>query len=79
MAAALRSQDPEAVVVPYCMGGGTDAQAFARLGIPGYGFAPLWLPEGFDYRAMAHGVDERVPVEGLRFGVRVLDQFLSTV
>jgi len=78
MAAAIRSQDPDAVVVPYCMGGGTDAKAFARLGIPGYGFAPLWLPEGFDYRAMAHGVDERVPVEGLRFGVRVLDEFLST-
>lgn len=79
MATAIRSQDPDAVVVPYCMGGGTDAKAFARLGIPGYGFAPLSLPEGFDYRAMAHGVDERVPVEGLRFGTRVLDRFLSTV
>lgn len=77
MAAAIHSQDPDAVVVPYCMGGGTDAKAFARLGIPGYGFAPLWLPEGFDYRAMAHGVDERVPVEGLHFGVRVLDTFMS--
>jgi acetylornithine deacetylase/succinyl-diaminopimelate desuccinylase-like protein len=79
MADAIRSQDPDAVVVPYCMGGGTDAKAFARLGIPGYGFAPLWLPEGFDYRAMAHGVDERVPVQGLHFGVRVLDTFLSEV
>ncbi|GAB3889100.1 hypothetical protein GCM10029964_057940 [Kibdelosporangium lantanae] len=79
MVAAIRSQDPGAVVVPYCMGGGTDAKAFARLGIPGYGFAPLGLPDGFDYRAMAHGVDERVPVEGLRFGAAVLDEFLSTV
>lgn len=79
MAAAIHAQDPDAVVVPYCMGGGTDAKAFARLGIPGYGFAPLSLPEGFDYRAMAHGVDERVPVEGLRFGTRVLDHFLSSV
>ncbi|MCE7004124.1 M20/M25/M40 family metallo-hydrolase [Kibdelosporangium philippinense] len=79
MAAAIRTQDPDAVVVPYCMGGGTDAKAFARLGIPGYGFAPLSLPEGFDYRAMAHGVDERVPIDGLRFGTRVLDHFLSTV
>jgi acetylornithine deacetylase/succinyl-diaminopimelate desuccinylase-like protein len=77
MAAAITAQDPNAVVVPYCMGGGTDAKAFARLGIPGYGFAPLWLPEDFDYRAMAHGVDERVPVEGLRFGARVLDGFLA--
>lgn len=79
MTAAIHSQDPDAIVVPYCMGGGTDAKAFARIGIPGYGFAPLSLPEGFDYRAMAHGVDERVPVEGLHFGTRVLDHFLSTV
>lgn len=78
MAAALRAEDPGAVVLPYCMGGGTDAKAFCRLGMDCYGFAPLWLPEGFDYRAMAHGVDERVPVEGLRFGTRVLDRFLST-
>jgi acetylornithine deacetylase/succinyl-diaminopimelate desuccinylase-like protein len=78
MAAALRAEDPAAVVVPYCMGGGTDAKAFAQLGIDCFGFAPLLLPEGFDYRAMAHGVDERVPVEGLRFGARVLDRFLST-
>ncbi|SFB54304.1 Acetylornithine deacetylase/Succinyl-diaminopimelate desuccinylase [Amycolatopsis marina] len=77
MADALRSQDPAAVVVPYCMGGGTDAKAFSALGIDCYGFAPLWLPEGFPYRAMAHGVDERVPVEGLRFGAAVLDHFLS--
>ena len=77
MAAALRSQDPDAVVVPYCMGGGTDAKAFSPLGIECYGFAPLWLPEGFPYRAMAHGVDERVPIEGLHFGVRVLEHFFT--
>lgn len=77
MAEALRSEDPQAVVVPYCMGGGTDAKAFTPLGIDCYGFAPLWLPEGFPYRAMAHGVDERVPVEGLRFGTRVLRHLLT--
>lgn len=81
MAAALQAEDRGAVVVPYCMGGGTDAKAFASLGIDGYGFAPLLLTgdDGYDYRAMAHGVDERVPVAGLHFGVRVLDRFLSTV
>ena len=78
MAGALRAEDPDAVVVPYCMGGGTDAKAFSRLGIDCYGFAPLSLPSGYDYRAMPHGVDERVPVEGLRFGARVLDRFLSS-
>ncbi|WP_328609845.1 M20/M25/M40 family metallo-hydrolase [Amycolatopsis sp. NBC_00345] len=78
MAAALRAEDPAAVVVPYCMGGGTDAKAFTKLGMACYGFAPLWLPPGFPYRAMAHGVDERVPVEGLRFGTRVLKRFLES-
>ncbi|WIX91240.1 M20/M25/M40 family metallo-hydrolase [Amycolatopsis sp. DG1A-15b] len=77
MASALQAEDPEAVVVPYCLGGGTDAKAFTRLGIDCYGFAPLWLPKGFPYRAMAHGVDERVPVEGLHFGTRVLTRFLE--
>jgi acetylornithine deacetylase/succinyl-diaminopimelate desuccinylase-like protein len=77
MADALEAEDPGAVVVPFCMGGGTDAKAFARLDIDCYGFAPLWLPETFDHRTMAHGVDERVPVEGLRFGANVLDRFLS--
>jgi acetylornithine deacetylase/succinyl-diaminopimelate desuccinylase-like protein len=79
MAAALEAEDPDAVVVPFCMGGGTDAKAFAGLGIDCFGFAPLWLPVDFDHRTKAHGVDERVPVEGLRFGVNVLDRFLSAV
>ncbi|MPZ80615.1 MAG: M20/M25/M40 family metallo-hydrolase [Actinophytocola sp.] len=78
MAAAIEAEDPGSVVVPFCMGGGTDAKAFAGLGIDCYGFAPLWLPENFDHRLMAHGVDERVPVDGLRFGANVLDRFLST-
>ncbi|MFG2287220.1 M20/M25/M40 family metallo-hydrolase [Streptomyces sp. NPDC048595] len=76
MRAAIERFDPDGHVVPYCMSGGTDAKQFSRLGITGYGFSPLKLPEGFDYQALFHGVDERVPVEGLHFGVRVLDHFL---
>jgi acetylornithine deacetylase/succinyl-diaminopimelate desuccinylase-like protein len=75
---AVREFAPEGHVVPYCMSGGTDAKQFSRLGITGYGFAPLKLPEGLDYQALFHGVDERVPVEALHFGVRVLDRFLRT-
>ncbi|MER8029438.1 M20/M25/M40 family metallo-hydrolase [Streptomyces bauhiniae] len=78
MRAAVEEFAPGAYVVPYCMSGGTDAKQFSRLGITGYGFAPLRLPEGFDYQALFHGVDERVPVEALQFGVRVLDRFLRT-
>lgn len=76
MRAAVEEFAPEGHVVPYCMSGGTDAKQFSRLGITGYGFSPLRLPEGYDYGAMFHGVDERVPVEALHFGVRVLDRFL---
>jgi acetylornithine deacetylase/succinyl-diaminopimelate desuccinylase-like protein len=78
MRAAVEEFAPEGHVVPYCMSGGTDAKQFSRLGITGYGFSPLKLPEGFDYQALFHGVDERVPVEALHFGVRVLDRFLRT-
>ncbi|MET8677425.1 M20/M25/M40 family metallo-hydrolase [Streptomyces sp. NPDC004647] len=78
MRRAVELFDPGAVSVPYCMAGGTDAKQFSRLGITGYGFSPLKLPEGFDYAALFHGVDERVPVEALHFGVRVLDHFLKS-
>ncbi|MCZ4123738.1 M20/M25/M40 family metallo-hydrolase [Streptomyces sp. H39-S7] len=78
MREALEHFDPEAHVIPYCMSGGTDAKQFSRLGITGYGFSPLKLPPGFDYQALFHGVDERVPVEALHFGVRVLDRFLTS-
>ncbi|QHC32222.1 MULTISPECIES: M20/M25/M40 family metallo-hydrolase [unclassified Streptomyces] len=78
MRAAVGEFAPEGHVVPYCMSGGTDAKQFSRLGITGYGFAPLKLPEGLDHQALFHGVDERVPVEALHFGVHVLDRFLRT-
>ncbi|MGK5631982.1 M20/M25/M40 family metallo-hydrolase [Streptomyces sp. URMC 123] len=77
MRRAVELFDPGARAVPYCMTGGTDAKHFSRLGITCYGFSPLRLPPGFDYAALFHGVDERVPVDGLRFGVRVLDHFLQ--
>lgn len=75
---AVQSADPEAVVVPYLMSGGTDGKAFSRLGIRCYGFAPLRLPPDLDFGALFHGVDERVPVAAIEFGVRVLDQFLRS-
>ncbi len=77
MADALRAEDPGARPVPYMLSGGTDAKAFARLGVRAFGFSPLKLPADLDFAALFHGVDERVPLEALRFGVRVLDRFLS--
>lgn len=76
MCAAIISQDPEGIPVPYLMSGGTDNKALSELGIIGYGFSPLRLPADLDFMALFHGVDERVPVESLHFGVRALDNFL---
>jgi acetylornithine deacetylase/succinyl-diaminopimelate desuccinylase-like protein len=76
MASVLRHEDPYALPVPYMISGGTDAKAFARLGVDCYGFSPLQMPADLDYWRLFHGVDERVPVDGLKFGVRVLDRFL---
>jgi acetylornithine deacetylase/succinyl-diaminopimelate desuccinylase-like protein len=77
MTAALLEEDPEGRVVPYCFSAGTDAKSFSRLGIRCFGFSPLRLPADLDFAGMFHGVDERVPVDALRFGVRVLDKFLD--
>jgi acetylornithine deacetylase/succinyl-diaminopimelate desuccinylase-like protein len=77
MTAAILAGDPSAKVVPYCLSGGTDAKSFSRLGIRCFGFAPLRLPADLDFFGMFHGVDERVPVDALKFGVRVLDDFLD--
>ncbi|RZS80044.1 acetylornithine deacetylase/succinyl-diaminopimelate desuccinylase-like protein [Motilibacter rhizosphaerae] len=79
MEAALLAEDPGARVLPYCLSGGTDAKSFAPLGIACYGFAPLRLPADLDFSGMFHGIDERVPVDGLQFGVRVLDRFLGSL
>jgi len=78
MVAALQAEDPGSRAVPYCLSGGTDNKSFSLLGIRGFGFAPLRLPADLDFSGMFHGVDERVPVESLKFGVRVLDRFLAT-
>jgi acetylornithine deacetylase/succinyl-diaminopimelate desuccinylase-like protein len=78
MDAAILQEDPGARTVPYMLFGGTDAKAFSQLGMRCFGFAPLRLPADLDFAALFHGVDERVPVDGLIFGTRVLDRFLRS-
>lgn len=77
MCKAILAFDPEGVPVPYLMSGGTDNKALSELGITGYGFSPLRLPADLDFMALFHGVDERVPIDGLHFGVQVLENFLE--
>ena len=77
MCNAITRHDPEGIPVPYLMSGGTDNKALSELGIVGYGFSPLKLPADLDFMALFHGVDERVPISGLEFGVNVLADFLE--
>jgi len=77
MCNAIIAFDPEGVPVPYLMSGGTDNKALSELGIVGYGFSPLQLPPDLDFMSLFHGVDERVPITGLIFGVQVLERFLK--
>jgi acetylornithine deacetylase/succinyl-diaminopimelate desuccinylase-like protein len=77
MTAALLAEDPDAVVAPYLMSAGTDAKYWQSLGMRCFGFTPLRLPADLDFTALFHGVDERVPVDSLEFGARVLDRFLG--
>ena len=76
MRAAIEAEDPGSAVAPYLLSAGTDAKAFSRLGVQGYGFSPLRLPPDLDFTALFHGVDERVPIDAVNFGVRALDRFL---
>ncbi|MCF4121261.1 M20/M25/M40 family metallo-hydrolase [Antribacter sp. KLBMP9083] len=78
MVDSVLAEDPEATVLPYTLSGGTDNKSLSRLGITGYGFAPLRLPGHLDFAGMFHGVDERVPVDSLKFGTRVLDRLLRS-
>ena len=77
MCKAITTFDREGIPVPYLMSGGTDNKALSELGIIGYGFSPLQLPADLDFMALFHGVDERVPISGLEFGVKVLENFLE--
>lgn len=76
---ALLRADPSAVVSPYALVAGSDLQNLSRLGIDGIGFLPLPLDDGsdYDYAAMAHVPDERIPVRSLAHGAEILLDFLE--
>jgi acetylornithine deacetylase/succinyl-diaminopimelate desuccinylase-like protein len=73
MVAGIKKHDPEGVPVPYLMPGFTDAKSWSRLGTRCYGFVPVRFPDdGTKFADLFHGHDERVPVEGVQWGTRVL-------
>jgi acetylornithine deacetylase/succinyl-diaminopimelate desuccinylase-like protein len=79
LARTLRAADPTGHPLPYLIPGFTDAKAYTRLGTTCYGFAPVKFDptHEVDFARMYHGHDERVPVEGLKWGLGVLYRAVS--
>lgn len=79
MKATLQEMDPGAEVLPYPIFGVTDSRNYAKLGTTCYGFYPLPLPAGLEFSALFHGDDERIPVEGFRFGIEALERLVLEI
>ena len=77
MEQALKEADPDCIVLPYLLSAGTDNKHLAKLGIEGYGFVPVSLPPNFDFPAMFHAANERIPVQSLIDGLSVLKRFIE--
>jgi acetylornithine deacetylase/succinyl-diaminopimelate desuccinylase-like protein len=72
LVATLRDHDPEGVPLPVMAPFATDAKTTVPLGTPTYGFSPLRLDPDERFLERFHGVDERVSLDALRFGLPVL-------
>jgi acetylornithine deacetylase/succinyl-diaminopimelate desuccinylase-like protein len=72
MEQTVTDHDPAGVPVPFLVPYATDAKHLASLAVPTYGFSPLRLAPGDPYLEIWHGVDERVRVDALTWGLPVL-------
>jgi acetylornithine deacetylase/succinyl-diaminopimelate desuccinylase-like protein len=78
MAATIRAHDPEGIPVPVMAPFATDAKHLVRIGVPAYGFSPLRLDPEERFLERFHGVDERVGLDALRWGLPVLFDVVAT-
>jgi acetylornithine deacetylase/succinyl-diaminopimelate desuccinylase-like protein len=72
IAEVVAKHDPDGIVVRTMIPGFTDAKAYSQLGARCWGFSPVKLPPGVSFSAMFHGNDERIPVDGFRWGLHAL-------
>jgi acetylornithine deacetylase/succinyl-diaminopimelate desuccinylase-like protein len=77
LAGIIRELDPEGIPVPFLQIGVTDARFFSQLGIQTYGFLPLRLPPDFQFAALLHAADERVPADAIEFGAEAVYRALQ--
>ena len=78
LAATIRAHDPDGIPVPVLAPFATDAKHLVRLGVPAYGFSPLRLDPDERFLERFHGVDERVGLDALRWGLPVLFDVVAT-
>jgi len=70
IAAVNKRHDPEGHVIPFLVSGFTDSNWFSTLGTRCFGYGPIRLPEDESFAKRFHGHDERIPLDGFRFGLR---------
>jgi acetylornithine deacetylase/succinyl-diaminopimelate desuccinylase-like protein len=70
--------DPGARAIPWMLPGATDSKFYAQLGATCYGFAPVRLDPKMPFGSLYHGNDERMPVEGLLWGLRLYTDVVLT-
>ena len=77
LAGILREGDPGSTPGPLVLSAVTDARHFSRLGIQTYGFTPMKMPPDLRFMRLAHGADERIPVDSLEFGIEAIYKLLQ--
>jgi acetylornithine deacetylase/succinyl-diaminopimelate desuccinylase-like protein len=70
----IRRHDPNGIPLPYMVPGFTDAQQFGRLGTTCYGYSPIHFPaeDEIVFSELFHGHNERIHVDGYKWGLRCL-------
>jgi acetylornithine deacetylase/succinyl-diaminopimelate desuccinylase-like protein len=72
-----RENDPDCPVVPLLLPGATDSRFLRERGMTTYDFCPFRMPEKEIFRV--HGNDERLAIENLRFGMKMLVEIIKEV
>ena len=79
IAQLIEKRDPGAVVIPNLVPGFTDATHYSKLGIKCFGFSPVKLNPEDNFKALFHGHNERIPITGFHFGVRLLAELVEVL
>jgi acetylornithine deacetylase/succinyl-diaminopimelate desuccinylase-like protein len=75
--AVMKRHAPDAPVVPLMLSGATDAKHVSRMGTRCLGFGPVRVEDDFPAEQLIHAHDERIPIEGYVWGLRVLYEVVT--